>query len=260
MTTAVYDPTAQTIRVRGSLLDRAVAMELAAAEYERFTDMTASLDADDWGRPTDCPAWDVRQLACHVLGMAELAADRSEGDRQRRLAFAAGPADGWSFTNALTALQVHERENWLPAEIVAGLRAVGPRATKGRKHTPPEALAAPMPLPFEMNERAERWTVGYLFDTILTRDVWMHRVDLCQATGRSMTITAEHDGVIVADVVAEWASRHGEPFRLTLTGPAGGSYAAGQDGPTYELDAVEFCRLVSGRGTASGLLGTRIPF
>jgi uncharacterized protein (TIGR03083 family) len=258
--TTMSDPTVEKVHLQRSLLDRVVAMDLAAAEYERFAVVTVDLSADDWGKPTDCPAWDVRQLASHVLGMAELAADVSEGDRQRRLAFADGPTDGWAFTDALSALQVREHENLLPAEIVAGLQAVGPRAALGRKQTPADALAAPMPLPFEVNERIEWWAVGYLLDTILTRDVWMHRVDLCLATGHPMTVTAGHDGVIVADVVAEWASRHGEPYRLTLTGPAGGSYSAGQDGQSHELDAVEFCRIVSGRGTAPGLLATRIPF
>ena len=258
--TTVSDPTVQKMHLRRSMLDRAVAMDLAAAEYERFALITADLSADDWVKPTDCPAWDVRQLASHVLGMAELAADGTEGDRQRRLAFADGPTDGWVFTDALSALQVREHENWLPAEIVAGLRAVGPRAALGRQLTPAEALPAPMPLPFEVNERPEWWAVGYLLDTILTRDVWMHRVDLCHATGHPMTVTAAHDGVIVADVVAEWAGRHDEPYRLTLTGPAGGNYWAGHDGQSHELDAVEFCRIVSGRGTAPGLLATRIPF
>lgn len=34
--------------------------------------MTARLnaiDADDWGHPTPCPAWDVRQLVNHVIGL-----------------------------------------------------------------------------------------------------------------------------------------------------------------------------------------------
>jgi hypothetical protein len=57
--------------------------------------------------------------------------------------------------------------------------------------------------------------MGYLLDTILTRDPWMHRVDIARATGRDMVLTADHDGRIVADVVAEWARRHGQPFTLT---------------------------------------------
>jgi uncharacterized protein (TIGR03083 family) len=259
MTTVSDRPAGQTESQR-SILDREVAMELASAEYERFADVVAGLSGDDWGKQTDCPDWDVRQLACHVVGMAELAADQSEGDRQRGMAFAGEPANGGDFTDALTALQVRERETCLPADVVAGLRDVGPRATVGREQTPAAALDAEMPLPFELNGRLEWWTIGYLIDVILTRDVWMHRVDLCRATGRSMTLTPEHDGVIVADVVAEWARRHGETYRLTLTGPAGADFSAGHDGQTLELDAVEFCRIVSGRGTADGLLATHVPF
>ncbi|MBV9293204.1 MAG: hypothetical protein JO222_12200 [Frankiales bacterium] len=107
---------------------------------------------------------------------------------------------------------------------------------------------------------AETWSYGYLVDVILTRDPWMHRSDLAEATGRPMQLTADHDGVLVADVVAEWATRHGQPFSLTLTGPAGGQWAFGTDGPALEYDAVEFCRLLSGRGQATGLLTTQVPF
>jgi len=45
---------------------------------------------------------------------------------------------------------------------------------------------------------------------ILTRDPWMHRLDLAPATDMPLHLTADHDGVIVADVVAEWADRHGK--------------------------------------------------
>src|SRR6478609_3625259 len=101
--TTVSDPTVEVAKLRRSRLDRMVAMDLAATEYQRFAALTADLMADDWAEPTDCPAWNVRQLACHVLGMAELAADPSEGDRQLRLASAERPTDGWAFTDALSA-------------------------------------------------------------------------------------------------------------------------------------------------------------
>jgi uncharacterized protein (TIGR03083 family) len=106
--------------------------------------------------------------------------------------------------------------------------------------------------------------MGYLVDVILTRDTWMHRSDIARAVGRDMTLTADHDGVIVADVAAEWAQRHGQPCTLTLTGPAGGSWTFGSPAataPSYELDAVEFCRILSGRGTGEGLIATTpVPF
>jgi hypothetical protein len=75
-----------------------------------------------------------------------------------------------------------------------------------------------------------------------------------------VVLTAEHDGQLVADVVAEWALRHGRPYRLHLTGPAGGTWSTGSGGPDLELDAVEFCRVLSGRGAGSGLLAQQVPF
>ena len=66
--------------------------------------------------------------------------------------------------------------------------------------------------------------------------------------------------MLIADVVAEWAERHGQPYRLHLTGPAGGTWSAGSGGPELELDAVEFCRVLSGRGAGEGLLAQQVPF
>src|SRR5204862_6719261 len=106
----------------------------------------------------------------------------------------------------------------------------------------------------------ETWKAGYLYDIVLTRDTWMHRSDLAAATGKPMQLTAEHDGRIVADVVAEWARRHGQPFTLRLTGPAGGDFEQGTSGEEITIDAVEFCRILSKRGTGEGLLATDVPF
>jgi hypothetical protein len=68
------------------------------------------------------------------------------------------------------------------------------------------------------------------------------------------------DRHIVADVVAEWAERHGRPYRLILDGPAGGTFQYGNAGEAHELDAVEFCRIVSGRAPGTGLLSTGVAF
>ena len=86
----------------------------------------------------------------------------------------------------------------------------------------------------------EKWALGYLIDTIYLRDLWMHRVDAAHVTGRDLVLAQDHDGRIVADVVAEWARRHGQPFTLTLTGRAGGSFTSadgGGQGESVELDA-----------------------
>ena len=65
----------------------------------------------------------------------------------------------------------------------------------------------------------------------------------------------------VADVVAEWVRRLGQPVDLILTGPAGGHYrTASETTTTVELDVVEFCRIVSGREPGERLLATRVLF
>ena len=55
-----------------------------------------------------------------------------------------------------------------------------------------------------------------------------------------MNLDAEHDGRIVADIVAEWAATHGEPFVLELTGPAGGTYTAGGGGEVVCIDTLDY--------------------
>jgi hypothetical protein len=65
--------------------------------------------------------------------------------------------------------------------------------------------------------------------------------------------------VIVADIVREWSLRHQEPFELKLTGAAGGVFGAG-NGDVIELDALEFCRLLSGRGHGEGLLAIEVGY
>jgi uncharacterized protein (TIGR03083 family) len=243
---------------RTSALDRAVAMRLAATEYDRFAAACRRLSAAAWSQPTACPAWDVHAMACHVLGMAEMAASPIETVRQMR---AAKRSDGL-FIDALTGLQSRKHLHRTPPDLVDRLTTIGPKATRGRRLTPSLVRRRSMPdQPIdETGSQTEAWTLGYLLDVILTRDTWMHRSDIAVATGQDMHITSDHDGVLVADVAAEWATRHGLPCTLTLTGPAGGTWAFGGGAEQVELDAVGFCRIVSGRGDGNGLLATRVPF
>ncbi len=102
--------------------------------------------------------------------------------------------------------------------------------------------------------------MGYLLDIILTRDPWMHRIDIARATARDLVFTPDHDGRIVADVVAEWARRHGEPFTLALTGPPQNEFTTGRGaGEHITIDTVEFCRTLSGRSPGAGLLTQEVP-
>jgi len=237
-------------------LPREVAMRLAATEYQRFADLLRTLRPGDWTKPTDCPGWDVRAMAAHALGMVEMAASIRENSRQLKLA----RRRGGLFIDALTSLQIDERQHMTPDQITTRFAIRAPKAARGRRRAPAFIRRRVMPERQPVDGRDEAWTIGYLIDVILTRDPWMHRADIIRATGADHVLTAEHDGVLVADVVGEWAARHGQPFALHLTGPAGGTWASGEGGALIEADGVEFCRVLSGRGQADGLLAIHVPF
>ena len=241
---------------RTAHLPRDTAMRLAASEYQRFLDLLRALGPAEWTRPTECPGWDVRAIAAHALGMVEMAASIRENSRQLKLARRRGGA----FIDALTSLQVDERQHMTPQQITSRFAARAPKAARARGRTPGFIRRRAMPDLQQVGDRDEAWTIGYLIDIILTRDPWMHRADISRATGAGHVLTAEHDGVLIADVVAEWGTRHGQPYRLHLSGPAGGAWESGDGGPLIETDAVEFCRLLSGRSHADGLLATEVPF
>lgn len=247
---------------RRPALDRSVAMRLAADEYQRFLDQLCALGPADWSAPTACPAWDVRQLATHVLGTAEMSASLRVQVHQLRASRKAAKSSGRPLIDALTDLQVRERAALGPQEVVDAFARVAPRAAKGRRRTPGLVRRRTMPgdQPTGPGAPGEPWSFGFLVDVILTRDTWMHRIDIARAMGREPVLTPEHDGVLVDDVVREWAQRHGETCSLVLTGAAGGSWSFGTGGPELRADVVDFCRSLSGRDPLPGLLGVPVPF
>lgn len=240
-------------------LDREVAMRLAATEYDRVVALLERLTPDQWSAPTDCPGWDVRAMAGHMVGMAQLVASLRETLRQQVVAKRRAKHEGGPVIDSLTALQVEEQASLSTHELVDKMRRLGPKATRGRRRMPAFARHRTLD-PEVVGGREEWWTLGYLIDVILTRDPFMHRIDITRAAGLPMEATADHEGVIVDDVVREWARRHGAPYTLELTGPAGGHWEQGSGGEEIAMDAFDFCRAVSGRGPASGLLAEQVPF
>jgi uncharacterized protein (TIGR03083 family) len=252
----ITQPPALTDKVhaRRPGLDRGVAMELAAKEYERVADLFDRLTPEQWAADTDCPDWDVRAMAGHMLGMIQMAASLPEMARQQAAAARRAKRQGGLMIDALTAMQVEKNAGLTHAELAPEVRRLAPRAVRGRRRAP--ALIRDRAM---KDETDGWWTFGYLLDVILTRDPFMHRIDLSRAAGVPMVATAEHEGALVDDVVQEWAARHGSPYTLELSGPAGGRWQKGR-GERVAMDAFEFCRVVSGRAPATGLLTTPVPF
>jgi uncharacterized protein (TIGR03083 family) len=232
------------------------AMILAETEFTRILSLLRLLRGDQWHDQTVCQPWDVRAMVAHVLGMAEAQASIRQFAHDFR---AARNRTGGLMIDAMTAAQVRGRADLTPAQLTDRLADAAPRAVRARRRTPALArwaIRMRQDPPFD----SRRWKYGYLVDIIFTRDIWMHRLDICRATGQHMVLTPGHDGRLVADVTAEWARRHGQSFSLTLTGPAGGQWCQGSSGKHIELDAAEFCWILAGRAPGIGLLATKVPF
>jgi hypothetical protein len=82
---------------RRPVLDHDVAVRLAATEYQRVLEML--LQIEDWQAPTECTAWDVRELVAHMVGMAEMWSTNREFVHQMRLT-------GKGNVDVMTELQV----------------------------------------------------------------------------------------------------------------------------------------------------------
>ena len=232
-------------------------MQLAATEYERFDAVLRQIRPEDWHRPTVCTAWDVKELVAHNVGAIEANASVREMAHQMRIGRKIAKDKNYDhFIHGVTELQVRERAGARPDELVARWQAVWRKALKGRRRFPPFLR----PIPIDFGPVIGKRPMGsYLVDVVYTRDVWMHRIDVCRAVGLEPVLTAEHDGRLIADMVADWKQVHGHSFALHLEGPAGGTFVSGDGGDELRIDAVEFMWILSGRGSGTGLLNKELP-
>jgi uncharacterized protein (TIGR03083 family) len=237
-------------------IKRPEARVLAEEEFVRFADMAASLTPDEWATSTDCTGWDVRKMVLHVLGSGDAQASVGQFMHQMRRGMPLNKEiDSHHWVDGLNELQIRERDHLSNDEVVAQLAAIGPKAVKGRWRTPPPMRYVPVPFGPPIG-----WApLKYLLDVGFTRDVWAHRIDVHAAVDRPMHLTADHDGRLVADIVAEWADLYDQPFELVLEGPAGGKFSHGTDGERVEIDAIDFIRVLSGRLPGTGVLSNPLP-
>jgi len=237
------------------------AMELTAIENQRLLTQLRGLSPQDWRAATDCTGWTVRDVVVHLIASAQAQASPLEFARQVRAGRPlTAEIGGQHWVDGLNEAQLRARADLTPAELPSLWQHTSAAALTARRRMPAPLRALPLlPLGDVMGTKMGWQPLRYLFDIGFTRDVWMHRVDIARAIGRPLELTTGHDGRVVADIVAEWASRHGEPFTLLLTGPAGGRFRAGGGGGLTTVDAVEFARILSGRADANGVLRHKLP-
>ena len=221
------------------------AHRLMTTALSRFLTLIDSLHADDWSKPTACTAWNVHDMVAHQAGGYASGTSYKEMIRQ----YTSKPKPGQLPEDAINDLQVGERADKTPAELIVELKQVGIIAAHNWAYgfNAIKWIGMPHPVGGFMSIRHLMWVIH-------SRDTWMHRLDICRAASRSFEQTREHDGRIVELVVLDTAKKltkklNGQAITLSLTGIAGGTWqiGKGESVAEMEMDALDFNIFVSGR-------------
>ncbi len=228
-------------------LSHSEATELGKAEHRALVELLDELSDEDWNTVTDCDPWKVRDIIAHLLGWAEATTSPkvffAQAKATRRVAKEFGVK-----LDAQNQAGVEMRKDMTPAQLLEALRRSNPRFMKLRS----VLGAAGKPLPI-YNSFLGWTTLGFVADVIFLRDHFMHRIDITRAVGRDFRFLG-HEARIVADVVRHWNRLAKPNARLVLTGEAGGEFILGtEERSTITGDALEFCRLMSGRAEPSAM-------
>lgn len=236
-------------------MSRAEARALMTHQNEAFLDLLRSLSSEEWDATTDCAPWTPKDIAAHVLGWADAFASFKELRHQYAAAYKRRSEFG-NITDAVNQVQVDERKGLALDELVRRLEEALPRFARFRGR-----IAGPGRfVPFYDPGLLGRVNLAYVMNTIFTRDTFMHRVDIARATGKQLLLGLR-EARLIEDVVVDWGDRTGANAIVGLTGPAGGVYRVGSgDAATIEGDAIEFSRVLAGRGRIADLsLSGEVP-
>lgn len=223
------------------------AYELMQTALHRFIHLVESLDAEDWHKPTACTEWNVRDMVAHQAG--GFASGVSYREMIHQLTARPKAKPGQLIEDTINTLQLAERANMTSAELITELRQAGEKASHNWAYgfRLVKWAAIPHPVPGRLGLRHLMWVIH-------SRDTWMHRLDICRATGRHFEQTREHDGRINELVVRDLAhvlqkKLNGRAFTLALTGVAGGTWqiGSGNSEATIEMDTLDFNIYASGR-------------
>lgn len=235
----------EAIRVPYVTADEAYA--LLRTELERLLALGEALAPADWAAATACTEWTVRDILAHQAGSYASGTSYREMVRQ----YLAKPTEDQLREDAVNALQLAERADTSPAQLIAEIRRLGPIAIRkwAYQFRLFKLISVPHPVPGRLSMRHLMWVVH-------SRDTWMHRLDICRATGRMFNQTMGHDDRIVALVMRDAAKKVAQKLGaravvFDLAGLAGGLWkiGTGQATASIQMDALDFNVYASGRYT-----------
>ena len=224
---------------------------LARAELASFLTLLESLDDADWSLPTPCTLWDVHDVVAHQAGHVQSGRGLLGVLAQANpIALRAYRKRGMSTLDGMNQKQVDIRREFSPEQLIRELRDGTPKSIDARINVNPVSARVPLPVP-----PVGMMPLRDLLQRIFSRDMWLHRLDIADATGRPFELADEHNALMLALVVEDTARfmnkrRPTANVTLHLNGEAGGQWqlARGAEAPlTLSMTVDDFVRRTGGR-------------
>lgn len=204
---------------------------LFAPDREALLDLLEKLEPEDWGRPTVCAGWDVRDVALHMLGvdLGNLAIRRDgvaylEPDRGESFP---------SFINRINAEWVTAARRLTPGLIRELLTFTGPLIVECFGAIDPAVVDANVS--WTSQKPVPRWLD--LAREYMER--WVHQQHIRDAAGRPGQDSAEFVAPVVAASVfavpKALTGQSGGGIAIEVEGPGGGEWLVERAGDTWVL-------------------------
>jgi uncharacterized protein (TIGR03084 family) len=215
-----------------------------AVQHRDLEAILASLDREQWKRPTRCPGWDVADVVLHLAQTDEMAI-ASLADRMPQFLGGQMGGEGPATVDDGAALLV-ARERGLPAEVLF-------ERWRAASHRLEQALQE------ADGHRRVQWVAGQLsvrtLATTRLAEAWIHTGDVAGA----VEVEVKPDGRLRHLVRLAWRTLpyayaregmtlHG-PVAFELTGPSGEDWSFSPESPPATV--------VSGEGTQLCLVAAR---
>ncbi|MFN2588378.1 MAG: maleylpyruvate isomerase family mycothiol-dependent enzyme [Actinomycetota bacterium] len=218
--------------------------ELSVALAQRFVALLEDLAPPEWDAVTACDPWTVKDVAAHLLGWADALCSPAAMREQVRAALRRRKR----FANLLDAqndAQVEAGRALSTEELVEKLRVMLPRAAKLRRRLGGALHYVPAYASFLGGVA----NLGYLMNAIFPRDLLVHTLDVCAATGRAASFGPAETRV-ATDMLKDWARRTGADATVELRG-LGSFVASTGSSARIAADAGAFVLRLAGREPAA---------
>lgn len=198
-----------------TIVPREAAITALAEEWDALFALAGELAPDDWGRPTACPGWTVKDNVSHVLGTEAMLLGRPTPDVD--ISHRAGLRNDIARFNELWVEAYRSRT---PAEVVADLREIVGERRAQLDGMDQAAFDA------ESFTPAGPDTYGR-FMRIRVMDTWFHEQDIREAAGRPGHLQGLAPTTALGEVVSvlgyvvgkKAGAPPGSGVRFVLTGP-----------------------------------------